>query len=159
MYENGMKVIPLAELVDRRIYRITSRNLVVGVWHAERSGFMGIRSKFNEEYLFTEYHWETGGRYGTAHALEDTGESIPDDIRFKESLPTIDSINGRLVEFTTPVAEGGNGWVYNDTQQPIVGTPISHTNKELFDILYPYHQKFLAERIAENKALWNNLGT
>lgn len=60
--------IPEASLHDRNVYRIYSRNLVVGVWHAAQREFIGIREKFGSEFLFGEYHAETGPPFGTARA-------------------------------------------------------------------------------------------
>lgn len=61
--------MPMSTLEDGRIYRIQSRNLITGVWRAKTQGFTGIREKFGAQYLFEEYHWETGAPFGTAHAL------------------------------------------------------------------------------------------
>lgn len=63
-------MIPMEELVEGNVYRIQSRNLVVGVWVAERKGFIGIRSKFGADYLFTEYHYDASPSYGTVTAAE-----------------------------------------------------------------------------------------
>jgi len=75
-----MATLPMADLEDRRIYHIQSRNLIVGVWHAENNGFIGIRRKFDREFLFEEYHWETGPPFGTAWAIEDLGVTAPAEI-------------------------------------------------------------------------------
>lgn len=59
----------MGSLKDGQVYRIRSRNLVIGVWRAATQGFIGIREKFGSVYLFEEYHWETGAPFGTAHAV------------------------------------------------------------------------------------------
>lgn len=77
--------IPLADLQDRHIYRIVSRNLGIGVFRAESSGYIGIREKFHDHYLFEEYDYLTGGSFGTATPLEDLGV-LPDDIEATETV-------------------------------------------------------------------------
>ena len=61
--------IPLSECVKGFVYLINSRNLGLGVFDG-KGGFIGVREKFGDRYLFTEYHWDTGVPYGTVHPLE-----------------------------------------------------------------------------------------
>lgn len=42
------------ELAKGGVYKLQSRNLTVGVYDGNE-GFIGIREKFGDEYLFTEY--------------------------------------------------------------------------------------------------------
>lgn len=70
-----------SELVDRRVYQIRSRNLVIGAWSASESGFVGIREKLGSRYLFTEYARSHGG---TARAETDLGFDIPEQIPLRE---------------------------------------------------------------------------
>lgn len=65
--------IPLRSCIDGHVYRIDSRNLSHGVFHAAVEGFSGIRNKFGWNYLFTEFHWDQGPPYGTVTPLEDLG--------------------------------------------------------------------------------------
>lgn len=60
-------MIPKEDCIVGMTYEIKSRNLVVGVWTGE--GFVGIREKFDSEFLFVEYHWDDGPPFGTAHAI------------------------------------------------------------------------------------------
>lgn len=71
------------ECVDRGVYRIRSRNLGVGVYRAEAQGFIGIRLKFTDRYLFTEYHYDTGAPYGTVRPKEKIGV-LPHDVPCRE---------------------------------------------------------------------------
>lgn len=71
--------IPLNECIDRGIYRIHSRNLSVGVFRESTKGFIGIRYKFGDEYLFEEYHYDNGPPYGTVDPKEQIGV-LPDEI-------------------------------------------------------------------------------
>ena len=66
----SLGVIPMAQCIPRRVYQIRCRNLSFGVWNGKESpwaGFIGIREKFGSEYLFTEYHCDTGAPHGTLH--------------------------------------------------------------------------------------------
>ncbi len=142
--------IPLASLIHKRIYRIHSRNLVVGVWNKDTNGFVGIRNKFGSEYLFTEYEYDTNDKYGTAWAIELVEEEIPDNVPLMESLGARSGT--RWVKFTTPVSSGGRGWVYTDDDSTVNtnGSIVYVPNAELFNILKPYHEKFLTQKVEED---------
>lgn len=71
--EHARPHIPLRSCIDGHVYKIYSRNLDVGVFHAEVEGFTGIRNKFGWNYLFTEFHYDQGPPYGTVSPLEDLG--------------------------------------------------------------------------------------
>lgn len=70
MCEDIDKYIPVTELVNRGVYRICGRNASVGVWDAERKGFVVARTKFCHTFLDVEYHWDTDPTYGTVKPLE-----------------------------------------------------------------------------------------
>lgn len=53
------------QLVPGRLYWLLARNAYFGVWHPEDQGFVILREKFGNRYLFTEYHWDTGEPFGT----------------------------------------------------------------------------------------------
>jgi len=78
------KWIPMDQCEDRRLYRIDSRNLSLGVYCAEQQGFIGIREKFYDRFLFVEYHYDTGEPYGTVTPNEATEHVLPDDIELSE---------------------------------------------------------------------------
>lgn len=73
------KYVPLESCIDRGIYALRSRNLATGVFRRRTSGFIGIRHKFFDSFLFEEYHWDTGEPYGTACPVRLIG-ILPDDI-------------------------------------------------------------------------------
>lgn len=129
--------IPLQELLPHRIYRLQSRNLVVGVWKPEADGFLGVRQKFNERYLFLEYHYDLSETHGTAQALELLPEILPEGTNLAAYLPPRCDTHGEDMKFAGQVAKGGKGWVHAETEEPCTGTPVSEVNKELFDILDP----------------------
>lgn len=62
--------IPLSECKRGHLYRINSRNLSLGVYDGNW-GFIGIRTKFGDRYLFTELHWDTGPPHGTVKPIEE----------------------------------------------------------------------------------------
>lgn len=68
-----MKLIPMEQLVPGGVYRIRSRNLIVGVWWPEAKGFIGIRTKFGDRYLFTEFHHDADPHMGTVNQMEFLG--------------------------------------------------------------------------------------
>jgi hypothetical protein len=63
-------MIPMDQCKHGGLYRISSRNLDLGVYNSNSQGFVGIREKFGYNYLFTEYHWDTGPPFGTVHPKE-----------------------------------------------------------------------------------------
>lgn len=62
--------IPLDQLEDGRVYKVTSRNLVVGAWRARTRSFIGLREKFDNRFLFEEFHYDNGPPFGTAWATQ-----------------------------------------------------------------------------------------
>ena len=80
--------IPLSECQGRYLYEIDSRNLSIGVYNPDTKGFIGIRTKFGDRYLFTEYHWDTGSPpYGTVQPIERTDLQVPVHIQLWEHYP------------------------------------------------------------------------
>jgi hypothetical protein len=80
-------MIPLADCKDRRVYRLQSRNLDFGVFRAATGGFIGLREKFGDRYLFEELHRGDGG--GTASPLEELAEELPVEIPLREGLGSV----------------------------------------------------------------------
>ena len=127
--------IPIKLCVEGRVYRISSRNLSFGVYDGNE-GFIGIREKFSARYLFTEYHWDQGPPYGTVSSQVDTGIDLPQGIKLREHLRTVDKISGREVEFDEPIGDGGRGWYFVDTGEssPEIH-PVAVENRALFEFL------------------------
>lgn len=137
-------MISIADCKDRTIYRLGSRNLRAGVYRSGTKGFVGVREKFDNRYLFEEYHWENGPPYGTATPYEEMGV-LPDEIGLQIYERTVDSLTMRAVEFDrTPTEEemypGGPkralGWYYLDTKEfnrHII--PVVQRNKALYDYM------------------------
>ena len=131
-------MISLSECKKRRVYKLHSRNLSFGVFDGD-TGFIGIRTKFGSRFLDTEYHWDTGSPFGTAHPEEDTGIDVPEEIILhvheNEGNP-VDKITGRDVAFNKPITDGGKGWFFKDTGESSMNIfPIIFNNKRLFEFL------------------------
>ena len=82
--ERSDKLPKIDECIKGRIYKIRCRNFSFGVCNGT-DGFIGIRTKFNSRFLFTEYHWDTGAPYGTVAEAIDTGVDIPLEVEASEN--------------------------------------------------------------------------
>ena len=80
--EHIQNYIKLEDCKERHVYRIHSRNLSVGVF--DTTAFIGIRSKFGEEFLFGEFHWDTGPPFGTVRPIEEIG-ALPNHIQVDDA--------------------------------------------------------------------------
>ena len=64
---------PRVEIEDCQegvLYRVLCRNSNCGIWVQAEKGFEIARTKFDNDYLFVEYHWNNGPPYGTARPYE-----------------------------------------------------------------------------------------
>ena len=149
-------MIPKSECKDRRLYRLKSRNLALGVWCAKSGGFIGLRTKFDSTYPTTEYHWEQGAPHGTAQPQEE----LPDDL--PANVPLTERLDGSLCsECGAPATylrwpEGGEREVSLDGEKRKVPGVWQHldgtrcecmygyvrTNKELETWLYAMQAKY-----------------
>ncbi len=87
-----MTRIPFEELKHGGCYRIHSRNLILGIYNENAKGYIGIREKFGDEYLFTEYDWETGPPFGTVKPYEFI-DMLPAEIPVAEDVPRVNEAN------------------------------------------------------------------
>ena len=133
--ENAIKnYINLEDCMARRIYKISSRNLEYGIYDG-KNGFIGIRTKFGERYLFTEYHWDSPS-FATVKPLKYIDIDLPDNIPLTSGLQSIDKETGRPVDFDRPVKDGGRGWYFIDTNEANQSIRAIHVqNKAMFDLL------------------------
>lgn len=118
--------IPIEECIARHVYRIHARNLKIGVFNGV-SGFYGIRTKFDSQFIDCEAHFD---RDGTVYPLEDLGVVLPDSIAMTGDLGTADYLTDRLVAYN------GTGWYFLDTGESSNDIkPYGISNKALFDFL------------------------
>lgn len=75
-------MIPLKDCKKGYVYKIRARNFRVAVFDG-KFGFIGIRQKFNDRYLFTEYHHEIGPPFGTVIPKEKLEAHYPGDMNAK----------------------------------------------------------------------------
>ena len=75
------------DCVDRALYEIDSRNLSHGVYRASTEGFLGLRTKFDREYVFEEYHHDNGAPYGTVTPIQRLPFDLSEGILNEERLP------------------------------------------------------------------------
>lgn len=124
----------LASMKDRRLYRIRSRNLRIGVFNAEDNGFYGIRTKFNNRFVFPEYHWENKS-FPTVQPTEDLGIDLPEDILLAESFPgSLCPVTHGPVEFRRDHNDtsGQGKWFYVGTDNPAPKGAYIKLNRKLF---------------------------
>lgn len=153
MSDTEKKYLTIDECENRGVYRISSRNLSVGVFRKETSGFVGIREKFGDMFLFEEAHFDTGAPFGTVFPKEKIGQ-LPDDIELTEYSDTVDQKTGKPVLYDYTPDENGNGtqfradkdgkaetyrvkgWCWQDTGEPDTSIrSMAVMNQKLFDFL------------------------
>lgn len=140
MADNSSDYISLVDCKKGYLYKLHSRNLDYGVYDGEE-GFIGIREKFGDRYLFTEYHWDQGAPYGTVRPIEEI-EKIPDTLILKCYLRDIEQSSGREVKWDEAFKgwifiDDGSGWVYKK-DNPILAVH----NIELFKYLEKFEKPF-----------------
>jgi hypothetical protein len=116
-------MISLADCQRGGIYRIKSRNLPIGVFNGV-DGFIGIREKFWDYFLFTEYHHDTGPPFGTVTPLELIDE-IPFRVHLQEYYPSACSECHLPVEFL-PEDEIRGKWVHRKGNTFVDENEIGH---------------------------------
>ena len=110
------------EYIDRRLYRLRSRNLTMGVYAADLGEFIGIREKFKERFLF--------GEGPTVSVAEDTGIDAPEGVVIRAMFGPLCVECGRLTRFDRDVLR----WYHVDDDTPAPDCTW-RTNPDLFDWL------------------------
>lgn len=130
-----MSYIPLTSCKHRVLYRLSSRNLWLGVFNQADNSFIGIREK-GGLYLFPEYHWDCGPPFGTVRPQEEVGV-LPDEIELRTHEPTVDQYTSRLVAFDrTRQEDKMKGWYFTDTNEYSRSIrPVARLYRPLFDYL------------------------
>ena len=55
------------------VYLVYARNFFIGLFDG-KDGFVGIREKFGDKFLFTEYHWNNKENDGTVIPIREISE-------------------------------------------------------------------------------------
>lgn len=58
--ESDYGYLKIEELKEGWCYRILARNAHIGIWKTKEKGFIISRKKLGNNYLFIEYHWDSG---------------------------------------------------------------------------------------------------
>lgn len=121
------------QLVTGAIYEVQSRNLAAGAYDGNE-GFIGIRTKFDDEYLFTEYLCrEQGGTqipFDTVQVIRQIG-TVPDEIPLLTQLGTVCVTCNQPTRWSGPPAPAP--WVCDGgCANPC---PKAVENTALFDVL------------------------
>ena len=72
------RYLRIDQLDDGCLYLIHARNSHIGQWVAADCGFVILREKFGDRFLFTEYHWDKDD-CGTAKPLVKLSGTVADD--------------------------------------------------------------------------------
>lgn len=84
-----MDYIPIDKCVDGNVYKIAARNGSFGIYSVTEKSFTLSRFKFGDNFLFDEYHWDTGEPFGTVKPMEDLGPAPT----FKEEADKLKYLN------------------------------------------------------------------
>lgn len=68
---NKSNYIKIEDLKNGYLYEIDARNSQLGIWKSDLKGFIISRTKFNDTFLFMEYHYDTGPPYGTVKPVRE----------------------------------------------------------------------------------------
>jgi hypothetical protein len=146
---------------ERRLYRVDTRNFGPVAVFDGKTGFIGLRRKFDTIRLDTEYHYDPGadgtGCFGTANPWQELEDSLPDDIELRESMPDICRDCGVRVEYSRAIYEAnianGNGraldpgyvspWSHLGATECKKANPVGVQNQLLFDWLMKMEEKHL----------------
>jgi hypothetical protein len=71
MIDDYSDYISLEKCKDGFVYKILARNGTVGVFNKVDSSFTLSRHKFSSNFLFDEFHWDTGEPYGTVKPIKE----------------------------------------------------------------------------------------
>lgn len=134
-----LRLIPEEECEDRRVYKIKSRNLRLGVFRKETGVFVGLRTKFGHVYAFSEIHWDHDG---TVRAMEPLDEFLPVEIPLCELMPGALCGNcGKPVAWDQPYPQNPR-WVHVNPGECCDILPHSIRNDALEEFLTGLEKKY-----------------
>ncbi len=62
--------IPVEECKNGGLYIVDARNFELAIYREADKSFLGIRTKFNDKYIFPEVHWDACSTYGTVKPIK-----------------------------------------------------------------------------------------
>jgi hypothetical protein len=80
--ENIETYIPIEECKNGCLYHIYARNSNYGIYSEKEKGFIILRTKWKSEFLFVEFHWDTGFPYGTVKPLKEIENSNIENLEY-----------------------------------------------------------------------------
>jgi hypothetical protein len=104
--DSRRKWIPMTKCKNGYVYYIHARNSHIGIYDEKEKGFIISRHKFNDNYLFTEYHWDTGAPYGTVKPIKKLCKAP----EFKEDEAKLAWLNKKCTEINK------NPWYKGDKE-------------------------------------------
>lgn len=127
-------MIPKDQCKHGYTYRIHSRNLTVGVYNEKDGGFVGIREKFGDRFLFPEFHHDNGAPYGTVKPVREI-EKCP----IEDQRAHLDDLCGncqKRVDWKKTDEKKGTGvWYHLEEGDCKEASPYAPRNKPLFEYL------------------------
>ena len=118
-------MLPIDQCRDRKLYRVTSRNLTLAVFVADTKHFLGLREKFGYVFVDEEFHYELGG---TVRPTEELDATVPD------TIPLVAILKGVVCgTCKTEVVfdAGAKMWVHGEGVVCDKARPFSQPNKKL----------------------------
>jgi hypothetical protein len=77
MHKDLKNYIKIEDCKDGYLYLISARNSHIGIFNKDKNSFTISRVKFSNNYLFDEFHWDTGEPYGTVKPIREIGIAKP----------------------------------------------------------------------------------
>lgn len=138
-------MIPLKDCKPGYLYRLRARNILYGVYNGKQS-FIGIRDKFNNQYLDAELHYEASRHFGTATPLEELVQCPIEDLRTNGDTECGEC--GAKMKYVhwgpdNPRPDGNTfpgKWQHLDKPECGKLDPCSNMNRPLFDWLQEQEQ-------------------
>tara|TARA_B100000315_G_C14547985_1_gene574240 strand:- start:1294 stop:1803 length:510 start_codon:yes stop_codon:yes gene_type:complete len=73
-WKKTKKYLKIRKLNDGFLYKIFARNAYLGIWIKDNKSFVISRHKWGRNYLFEEYHWDTGEPFGSVKPFYKIGK-------------------------------------------------------------------------------------
>lgn len=140
--------IPADQCKARQLYRVNTRNFgPVAVFNPEKNSFIGVRRKFGQRFLDTEYHFHNED-YPTARPWEELAEALPSDIELRTIFPPACkncevSVEWEKGPFNDTAGKLHLGkWFHLAETACEAPSPVSKSNRALFEWLMAMEVKY-----------------